>query len=219
MHLDLSWTRLTGSALLMWGLPTIYFLTHHITVSYYSIPATFGAVLLLALGTLTIACCSAPVGVRDRYAPARKRRWVALALALLPGMVALIPPWLAFARGVSPTERSARHFVLPAELSADRAWIWADLLSGTFWYYGHKPAFKIGFTVPETRALVYRFVFERQEPQYLVRDSASMQDIMREVAQMGGQLEPRGEIDGHPYFRIHWPTGGPVTTPGRGAAS
>ena len=114
---------------------------------------------------------------------------------------------------MAPIERPARHVVLPADLSADHAWIWADLLSGTFWYYGNKPAFKIGFTVPDTRALVYGFVFERGEPQYLVRDSATMQEIMQEISRMGGRLEPRGEVEGHPYFLIHWPKGGPDKHP------
>ena len=218
-HLDLSWTRLTVSALILWGVPTIYFLTHHIQISYYSIPATFGAVLLVALGALTIECYSMPATVRSQSSPVGRFRMVALALALLPGLVTLIPSGLAYVRGVAHIERSARHFVLPAELSAEHAWIWADLLSGTFWYYGQKPAFKIGFTIPETRALAYRFVFERGEPQYLVRDSTTMQEIMQEIIRMGAQLEPRGEVDGHPYFLIHWPREGPVSVHGRDATS
>ena len=218
-HLDLSWTRLTLSALILWGVPTVYFLTHHIPISYYSIPATFGVVLLVALGALSIECSSSPAAVRAQSHRGGRFRMVALALALLPGLVTLIPAGLAYARGVTPIERPARHVVLPAELSAQHAWIWADLLSGTLWYYGNKPAFKIGFSVPETRALVFRFVFERGEPQYLVRDSTTMQEIMQEILQMGGTLEPRGEVDGYPYFLIHWPRGGPASVPVRDAAS
>ena len=218
-HLDLSWTRLTLSALILWGVPTVYFLTHHIPISYYSIPATFGVVLLVALGALSIEYSSSPAAVRAQSHRGGRFRMVALALALLPGLVTLIPAGLAYARGVTPIERPARHVVLPAELSAEHAWIWADLLSGTFWYYGNKPAFKIGSTVPETRALTYRFVFERGEPQYLVRDSPTMQEIMQEILQMGGTLEPRGEVDGYPYFLIHWPREGPVSVPVRDPAS
>jgi hypothetical protein len=212
-RLELSWTRLTVSALTLWGVPTVYFLMHHIAISYYSIPATFGAVLLTALGALTIECCAPPAGLRSQSARRGRLRWTALALALVPGMATLVPAWLAYARGVVPIERPARQFVLPAELSATQAWIWADLLSGTFWYHGHKPAFKIGFTDPETRALLYRFAFERGEPQYLISDSATMQDLGREIVRMGGRLEPRGEVDGQPFFLIHWPEGGPVNAP------
>jgi hypothetical protein len=215
---DLSWTRLSVSALTLWGLPTVYFLTHHIAISYYSIPATFGAVLLLALGALAIECYSPPAPCRTRSARGGRLHGVALVLALLPGMVTLSSAWVAYARYGAPTERPARHMVFPAELTTEQSWVWADLLSGTFWYYANKPAFKIGFSVPETRALAYRFVFERGEPQYLIRDSAPMREIMREISRMGGKLDPRGEVDGHPYFLIHWPKGGPASTPLRDAA-
>jgi hypothetical protein len=112
-----------------------------------------------------------------------------------------------------------RHVALPTELAAEQAWVWADLLSGTIWYYGNKPAFKIGFSVPTIRAVAFRFVFEREEPQYLVRDSSTMQEIMQEIFSLGGKLELRGEVAGHPYFLIHWPRGGPVSVPVRDAAS
>ena len=189
-HLSLSWTRLIISALILWGVPTVYFLTHHIPISYYSIPATFGVVLLVALGALHIECASMPATVRSQSHRRGRLRMVALALALLPGLVTLIPAGLAYARGVRPIERTARHVVLPTELSAEQAWIWADLLSGTFWYYGRKAAFKISFTIPETRALAYRFAFERGEPQYLVRDSATMGDLMQEILADGRTPSP-----------------------------
>ena len=102
--------------------------------------------------------------------------------------------------------------VLPPELADDHAWVWADLLTGTLWYYDSKPAFKIQFTNPETRALIFKFVFDRGEPQYLVQDSESMQQFMNEIVHQGGTLELRGKVDGQPYFLIHWPQGGPLVT-------
>jgi hypothetical protein len=217
--LDLSWTRLTVSALTLWGLPTVYFLTHHIAISYYSIPGTFGAVLLVALGALTIECCSSPAAFRSRSARGTGLCCLALALALLPGLATMKRALQAYTHSTVPIERPVRHVALPTELAAEQAWVWADLLSGTFWYYGNKPAFKIGFSVPEIRAVAFRFVFEREEPQYLVRDSSTMQEIMQEISGLGGKLEPRGEVAGHPYFLIHWPRGGPVSGPVREAAS
>jgi hypothetical protein len=219
--LDLSWTRLLVSALILWGLPTVYFLTHRIAISYYSIPATFGTVLLLALGALTIEVYASPVASRTRSTMGVWGCWtaLALALALLPGVATLKRARSAYIRHEVPIERPARHFVLPAELSEEHAWVWADILTGTLWYYANKPAFKIGFTDSETRALAYRFVFERGEPQYVIRDSAGMQSIMDEIFQMGGLIEPRGKVDGHPYFLIHWPKGGPASVTLRDAAS
>jgi hypothetical protein len=210
--LNLSWTRLTWSALALWGLPTIYFLTHRIAISYYSVPATFGTVLLLALGGFTIECCSSPAESRNRSSVGVGLCWVALALALLPGVATLKRALVSYARYAAPIERPARHFRLPAELSEDRAWVWAGLLTGTLSYYANKPAFKIEFTDADTRALVYRFVFERGAPQYIIRDSAGMQPIMEEISRMGGILEPRGEVDRHPYFFIRWPKEGPVSS-------
>jgi hypothetical protein len=217
-RLDLSWTRLTASALTLWGLPTVYFLTHRITTSYYSIPATFGTALLLAFGVLTIECCSSPVASRHRSAIGVGLCWVALTLSLLPGAATLKRAWISYPRGSASLERTARHFVLHPELSAEQAWVWADLLTGTLWYYANKPAFKIGFADPERRALVYRFVFEHGEPQYLIQDSAVMQQIMNEISRTGGRLEPRGEVQGQPYFLVHWPKGGPASTTLRDAA-
>jgi hypothetical protein len=149
------------AALTLWGLPTIYFLTHRITTPYYAIPATFGTALLLALGALTIECCSSPATSRPRSTVGIGLCGVALVLALFPGVAALKRSWFPTTRYAAPLERPARHFVLPTELSSEQAWVWADLLTGTLWYYANKPAFKVGFADPKTRALAYRFVYER----------------------------------------------------------
>jgi hypothetical protein len=85
-------------------------------------------------------------------------------------------------------------------LSATHAWVWADIITGALWYYANKLACKIGFTDMETRVLAYRIVFECGEPQYVIRDSEGMQSMLDEIAQMGGLIEPRGQVDGHPYF-------------------
>jgi hypothetical protein len=42
----------------------------------------------------------------------------------------------------------------------------------------------------------------------VIRDSEGMQSIMDEISHMGGLIEPRGSVDGHPYFLIHWPKAG-----------
>jgi hypothetical protein len=208
--MSLSWRRLMLSALLMWGVPTIYFLTHSIRIWYYSIPATFGTVTLLAFGALSIESRAAKGAWRGGCARHPRLRWLALTLALLPGMVTLGSAWSSYARTPDNPPKQARRLTLPAEVAEERAWVWADLLTGTLWYYAGKPAFKIGFTDNETRALIYRVVFERGGPQYIVGDSSAMQSLMDEIAALGGRLEARGEMDSHPYFVIHWPESGPL---------
>jgi hypothetical protein len=212
----LTWRRLMLSTLIMWGLPMLYFLTHPISIGYYAIPGIFGTVTLLALGGLSIES-STPKGVwRAGWERYPRLGWIALTLALLPGFVTLGSSWSFYAGTPNKPPLQARQLTLPVEMSEERAWVWADLLTGTMWYYVNKPAFKIGFTDTETRALVYRSVFKRGEPQYIIRDSSEMQRLMDEVSTMGGRLERRGEVETHPYFLIHWPEGGPLIWEGRG---
>ena len=92
-------------------------------------------------------------------------------------------------------------------------WVYADELTGSLWYYARKPAFKIPFSDGETRARLYRFAFERDEPQYLIRDSATLGAEWSEIELLGGTLEPRGEVGGSPYYYIHWPESGPGRQP------
>ena len=89
--------------------------------------------------------------------------------------------------------------------------MFADLQTGPLWYYAEKPAYKITFADTKIRALAYRCVFERGEPQYVIRDCDSMQGIMTEIEQMGGVLEPKGTVDNCPYFLVRWPSTGPRT--------
>jgi hypothetical protein len=205
----LGWKRLMFAVLMLWGLPTAYFLTHPVAIPYYAVPATFGAATLLALGGLTIESAAGDPQALQGHGKHAIRSWIALAVALLPGIAAVGHAWSSYARSPSAPPAQTRPFILPAELSEAQAWVWADLLSGSLWYYAKKPAFKIAFTDTETRALVYRLVFERQERQYIIRDSPDMQRLMDEISQMGGVLEPRGTVDAYPYFAIRWPEGGP----------
>lgn len=204
----LSWRRLMLAALLVWGVPTGYFLTHTVVAHYYSIPATFGAALLVALGALAIE--SNAVRTTWHAYGSQWRLFVrvcTLILALTPGLVAIGRAWANYVPATAET--APRHFVLPAELADERAWLWADNLTGTIWYYARRPAYKILFSDTDTRLLAYRLAWERGEPQYIIRDGDAIQPMLDEIGTLGGTLEQRGEVDHYPYFLIRWPPAGP----------
>lgn len=194
--------RLIAAALLILGLSLGYFLTHQNANFYYLAPATFATALLLALGVFGVEG-QTRANSEGRGGPSRAAQLIVLALACAPGLIAIQRAWANYERPA--IERKAPRFVLPAELADERAWIWADELSGTLWYYARKPAHKLSATDKETRARVYEFVLSRGEPQYIVGDDPNMKFVEAEILQIGGRLELRGEIDGKAYYLIHWP--------------
>lgn len=205
----LTWKRIGLAALVAWLLSAIFFVTHWVTGPHYMIPTIFACVVLVGFGAFACEVANRTTGARLKAAPAVL--WLAPLLIILPGVLLL---YRAVEQRTSvpvpPGPNTHAPVQLPAELSDDQAWVWADLTTGTLWYYDHKPAFKIQFTDPQTRALLFRFVFNRGERQYLVQDSEEMQRFMKEIAQLGGTLELRGKIEYHPYFLVHWPSDGPA---------
>jgi hypothetical protein len=202
----LSWRRLFISALCVWGLPTAYFLTHPVAIHYYTVPATFVAVLSLACGALALETC----GLAAR--PATEKRpllWLGLLLVFMPGVTVLDQARRQRPRTLAVNETPPRAVAVPDELRDERAWVWAGELNGTLWYYAGVPGYKLFWASPQVRALVYRFVHERGERQYLVNDSAAWRPFMEEIKAWGGTLEARGQVDTHPYFLIRWPPEGP----------
>lgn len=210
-RLGLTCRRLFLAAFVLWVIPTVYFLTHAVTGIHYSILTIFAAIAMLAFGSLGIeATSTASPGRFDRR---NDLWWLALLLVLFTGLGTLYRAWSIRATTPAPAQAVAHPpIVLPSELSDERAWVWADLLTGSLWYYADKPAFKIQFSNPETRAMVFRFVFDRGEPQYLIQDSEMMQRFMDEIVKLGGTLEPRGKVDGQPYYLVRWPSEGPRVT-------
>lgn len=206
----LSWRRLGLATLVMWIIPTVYFLTHGITGPHYAIPANFGAVALIGFGSLAIEATSS--ASTKRFEKRNVVWWVALALVLLPGVATFNRVWKTRSLSELPVQPIAHaSIVLPSELADEHAWVWADLLTGSLWYYANKPAFKIQFSDRDTRAMLFKFVSDRGEPQYVIQDSGTIKQFMDEIVQLGGTLEERGKVDGQPYFLIHWPADGPKT--------
>ena len=211
-RLGLSWKRFVLAVVLLWVIPICYFLSHRVTGAHYMISSIFATLTLIGFGALAIEATSAL-----RFETRRVLSWVALALVLWPGVVTLSHSWTEAYTAPAP-ERARTHqpILLPAELVDDKAWIWADLLTGSLWYYANKPAFKIQFTDEETRAKIWKFVYDRGERQYLIQDSEQMKQYIAEIERLGGKLELRGKVDGQLYYLVTWPNGVPSTADQRG---
>jgi len=213
-RLGLSSKRFVLAVALLWLIPIAYFLTHRITGAHYMISSIFATLTLLGFGALAIEITSP---LAPRFEPRRIISWVALALILWPGAETIKRSW--YQRDFAPApERSTTHapILLPSELVDNKAWIWADLLTGSLWYYANKPAFKIQFTDEETRAMLFKFVWDRGDRQYLIQDSEQMKVYISEIEKLGGRLEMRGKVDGQPYFLVVWPNGVPSVADKRG---
>lgn len=206
--LGVGYRRLALATLLVWLLPTVFFLSHATHGLHYTMPGTFATVLIAGFGALAIEG-----GSTLNYERVRKSslRWAAgLALIVISAAATFEHEWRAREARPAPVyARAHDEKPLPPELADPKVWIWADLLTGTFWYYHHRPAFKIQFTDREIREIIFKFVFERGERQYLVQDSERMQKYMDEIVALGGSLEPKGQINDAPYFLVHWPAAGP----------
>ena len=206
---DLGVPQLALAAAVAWLLPTAFFLTQSLVGLHYLMAQTFTLLMLIAMGTLAVEALS------QKHFPRDSTRKLLLASAAF--MLAALPAAACFKRmrqdpTMPPVQlKAVAHtpVVLPAELQDDRAWIWADLLTGTLWYYDQKPAFRIRFGNPSVREMVYRYVQTRGDRQYIILDSEFIDEMMKEITKMGGTFEPRGYVDGQPYFLIHWPQDGP----------
>ena len=206
-RLGLSWKRLALAAFLIWFVSIGYFLTHWVTGPHYMIPSIFASIALLGFGALAM---EATATVVQRFNPRSTVTLLALALILLPSLAMFGRVWSS--RSITPAPaRAITHapILLPSELVDDKAWVWADLLTGSLWYYANKPAFKIDKTDAGVRAMLFKWVFERGERQYLIQDSDAMKQYIAQIEQLGGKLELRGKVEGQPYFLVVWPSSGP----------
>jgi hypothetical protein len=117
----LSWSRLIAAALLMLAPSTAFFLTHFVANHYYPIPATFGTVLLLALGAFTLESPNfATIHGRGRIRVALLL--VAMTLSLAPGLIVMGRAWSNYIPALA--EARPKQFSVPAELADESAWVW-----------------------------------------------------------------------------------------------
>jgi hypothetical protein len=207
----LSKQRIIVSALILWIVPTAFFLTHVVPIAYYQVPAIFATAIFLSFAAFTIETETADA--RSSQAGSgwlSTLRWAFIFFALLPGLATLERTASVSAMPLNLAEETYPDLRIPAELADPKAWVWSEGLSGTLWYYANKPAFKYGWTDAQTRAAAYRLAFERGEPQYLIRDRTDIEPFLAEISELGGVLEKRGVLDGYDYYLIRWRDAGPL---------
>ena len=147
---------LVAAPLCAGGLSIAYFLTHVVAIRYYLTPAMLLVGLLSGFLFVELekrwqeaATDSATLGaVRNTLA-------AAAVTAACVGLELRLPG----PRQGCPKSPGARQrggsLTVPAELLADRSWVWADHYSSSIVYYTGHPAFKVPFTSTETRRLLF----------------------------------------------------------------
>jgi len=158
--------RRTGAAAiagaLSFGLSVLFFATHEITASSYLIPTS----------TFTIAVCAftlaqSAASIRDPAPFARPAN----------GLVVVVIAMLGFAQ-ILQLDRHPYSVTAPPEMLAPISVVWADVTSGTIYFYTGKYAAKVIFAGECEQNRLIRAVADSGRPQYIVVDSDAMQRLV-----------------------------------------
>ncbi|MEO5667316.1 MAG: hypothetical protein ABIR96_04580 [Bdellovibrionota bacterium] len=169
------------------GVPLGYFLTHAIHWSYYMHPTWLSAVWVLAL--------AASIDL-----PKFSKRF-ATGIVVLGSVVILTAlPLGKWTSHESHRTSSISESLIPT-LHDDRAWIWSDFSSGSFWYYWKKPSQKMNFASPELQIWTEAWIRSRGDTLYIVEDSDSMKRARQRLEEQGISFEEAGKALGYPVYR------------------
>lgn len=207
---------MSRTLLWIWGVSTLFFLTHNFAVEYYLVPAHLTLVWLLSCHILDLE----PELNFDTVNKWNIKSVFFQGLAYLPLIYCLILGTIRIKNHVyflagGNTGPEAKQFPIdshlfslnkiPPELLAPESWIWADVTSGAFWTLAKKPAFRVRFRGnPELRSRLFAEIHQRKERQYLIMDGNTSTELFEEIQKLGAKLERRGEVFSFPYFAIHW---------------
>jgi hypothetical protein len=141
-----------------------FFTTHPIHVSYYMMPASVMAIFMVTVELI------------DRgESMNRKWQWI----ALLPIFI-----WAAHTHArVKPDAMSVKA---PTEVMNPSSIVWADVTSGTFYYYSNRYAAKLNFADPVTQDVLVDSVSKAKHDQYFIVDSPQMKSACDRQASRHG---------------------------------
>jgi len=173
-----------------------FFLTHTVEIHYYLMPGMLQTCLLMAILFVSME-------TQWQKTEGESGTWgIALnafaAICVAAGITALALTHTA----VKETARDAftlkdaptTTLPVPDPMLGENAWIWADNYSGSIVYYTGHAAFKLPFSSPETRQMMYRWIQTKGYSQYMVVDSDDMKKIADETRAAGWQLSPAGTV-------------------------
>jgi hypothetical protein len=188
----------------------VFFLCHAVLIPYYLHVAVLTA-LLLACGAVIAAD---PGGLELRFR--RDLRSLAALLVLAPGLLVIGWALTTLSSRPRPGHPGFSSALIAAELRDPRSWVWADMTSGSLYYYAGKPGYKITFSDDAVRRDVFTWVRSRGEPQYLIDDAPTLAGVSGLVTEMGGTKIHRGRVFGYDYYELCLPAsadGGSIDAP------
>lgn len=206
----LLWTRrrlsvggvLVG-ALLCWLLPCLYFVTHQVVVPYYSTPGVMACLFLITFYFST----ESSEQIQEYASPQALWQKVVLFLIFVLPFGALIErARLQLPYSPLPSRPGPAQFKVPNLLLDDATWILADVMSGTFYYFAAKPAFKVSVGSPRARRQFYQMIQKEGGRIFLLKDSKEMTRMMTELKEdLRAQITPSGDVNGYPLFEVSFP--------------
>jgi len=188
-------------------LTAVYFLTHFVLIIYYLVPGMLLVGLLIAFLFVSLE-----IQWRKLTAHSQATRVIGGLAAMTISIAALVYlssnyteiKDLARTALTSP-EEPPFQFNVPAELLDAKAWIWADTYSSSIDYYTAHSSFKLPFSTPQMRKLMYAWIKSKGDSQYMIADSDGMKKLVGEAQALGWKLTYLGDLRGAPYYKMEMP--------------
>lgn len=121
--------------------------------------------------------------------------------AWAPSFILLI--WSFFLISSTPQYSKTLHPTqIPEELMDPKAWILADHLSTSLWYYGHKGSIRILTSSEKAKALIWDFLKHQEGPTFIVVDDQQHPEFLPYFRQARIPFAQAGEVFGTPYYRV-----------------
>lgn len=172
-------TALTCAVSLTFVVNVVYFFSHPVQNPYYMAPGSLFVICFGLFGFIEARSL-------DSDGPARLSPVGAglaiVTIATILGVQVLMAP----SHPVAVT--------LPPEVVDPAAIVWADLTSGTTFYYNGKYAAKLGFGSPCVQDRMVEAVYRSGRPQYFIDDTVAVDGIIKRLSRTA-HFEPVGTYD------------------------